>query len=77
MEDQNRVLPSNSSPAVSLEGATLMHLLVNLNQNRIFFFNDLKFCTVALGIKPEVRRVVCEYLMGSLVALSFTMEEEE
>lgn len=38
-----KVSPSNSSPAVSLEGATLTHLLVNLDDENEVLFNIL--CT--------------------------------
>lgn len=92
------VLPRSSSPAVSLEGATLMHRLVNLRTkkrrvkerpgkkkhlsvDKTFIFKlqlilaDCQGYNIYSRLRDRQSRDL--YLMGSLVALSLTVEENE
>lgn len=100
------VVPRSSSPAVSLEGATLMHRLVNLRTRRHFSDKKLNKANTPLKCSTSwwdihmppsdppgcLRGIWCLlksyrqvdrqrhrkfYLMGSLVALSLTVEEKE
>lgn len=105
-ERRDSVLPRSSSPAVSLEGATLMHRLVNLRTKRHFSYKTCTIWTKQAKCSTRwwdihvpssdppgcLRGIWCLlnayrqaqrqrgrklYLMGSLVALSLTVEEKE